>query len=115
MSYHSKLAMLFALALSAAPFAASAHPAILDSGLSSQAATPAVKVGCYYGECEEEIYIRRRRCWHDCDYGGGDWRWRRCGPYGGCDHSRYYSHYRWGSYQRYWRPRWCCGGSGWED
>ncbi len=104
MSYHSKLAMLFVLALFAAPFTASAHPAIPGSGLISQAAVPAVKVGCYYEECEE-VYIRRRRCWRYCDCGGG------CGYY----HRRYYSHYRWGSYHRYWRRRRCCGGSGWGD
>jgi hypothetical protein len=114
MSHALKLAMLFALVLFAAPFTASAHPALLGGGLASKAATPIVKAGCYYGECEEHVYIRRH-CWRGCDdYDGGYWRRRDCG-YGGCYHSRYYSHYRRGSYQRYWRPNWCCGHSGWGD
>ena len=114
MSHALKMAMLFALVLFAAPFTASAHPALLGGGLASKASTPIVKAGCYYGECEEHVYIRRH-CWRDCDdYYGGYRREHPCG-YGGCGHSRYYSHYRWGSYQRYWRPYWCCGHSGWGD
>lgn len=111
MRHGSKVAMLFALALSAAPFAVSAHPAILANGLAGQAAAPIVKAGCYYGECDEEVYIRRR-CWYS---GCGDWRPRRSGYNDDYYHSRYYSHYRRGSYHRYWRPYWCCGSSGWGD
>jgi hypothetical protein len=114
MMHRLKLALLSAIALAAAPFAASAHPAVPAGGMDAKAAAPIVRVGCYYRDCEEEIIIRRR-----CDYYGcrdrDDWRPRGCGP-DGCYHSRYWSHYRQGSYHRYWRPWWCCGDrSGWGD
>jgi len=111
MSNGSKLAMLFALALSAASTTAvNAHPAILGNGPGGQAAAPIVKVDCYKEGCE----YRRWHCWRRCDDCCEDyWRPRPCGPDGGCYHSRYYSHYRWGSYHRYWRRYW--DRPGWED
>ena len=113
MKHNLKLALLSALALAAAPFVASAHPAIPSGGLADKVAAPIVKAGCYYEGCEEEVYIRRR-CWH---YGCGGYRdYDRDGYPGYGWHGRYRSHYRWGSYHRYWRPRWCCGDdSGWGD
>ncbi|MGO9483240.1 MAG: hypothetical protein ACLPX9_01470 [Rhodomicrobium sp.] len=112
MSHASKLAMLIAFALSAGPNAASAHPAILGSAPGTQAAAPIVKAGCYYEGCD----YPRWHCWRPrCGDGyEGYRRPRYYGPEGDYYHSRYYSHYRWGSYHRYWRP-WCCGYSGWGD
>ncbi len=115
MRHGLKLAMLSAIALSAASYAASAHPAVLESAIAGQTPAPIVKAGCYYGECEEHLY--RRRCWHCYERGyerGYDRGYDR-GFDRGFDHSRYYSHYRWGSYQRWWRPWYCCGSSGWGD
>lgn len=106
----SKLTLLFALVLSIGPYAASAHPAILGNAAGSQAAAPVVKVHYYNEGCEEYVVIRRH-CWRHC-YADDCWL-PRCHPEWGY-HSRYYSHHRWGSYRRYWRPR-CCGGSGWDD
>ena len=64
MSNGSKLAMLFALALSAASTTAvNAHPAILGNGPGGQAAAPIVKVDCYEEGCE----YRRWHCWRRCD------------------------------------------------
>lgn len=106
--------MLFALALFAVPNAAGAYPAILGTP-GDEAAAPIVKAGCYYEGCDEQIYIRRH-CWRYCGDGDEGFyrRPRYYGPEDGYDHSRYYSHYRWGSYHRYWRP-WCCENSGWGD
>ncbi len=118
MSHASKLAMLFAFALSAGPNAASAHPAILGSAPGTQAAAPIVKAGCYYEGCDyPRWHCWRPRCGYGYGYGNGYegyGRPRYYGPEGDYYHSRYYSHYRWGSYHRYWRP-WCCGYSGWGD
>jgi hypothetical protein len=109
MNHGSKLAMLFALALSAGPNAASAHPAILGSGPGGQAAAPIVKAGCH----DEDCWRPRPHCWRprcdDCCEG----YWRPRHDWDGDNyHSRYYSHYRWGSYRRYWRP-W--DNPGWGD
>ncbi len=108
MKYGFKAGVLFALALSAVPIAANAYP--VSAQAPQRAAAPVVKAGCCDG-CERPgcNYWRPR-------YSDYDWRprygygWGGEGLYNG--HSRYHSHYRWGSYRRYWRPY---EGSGWDD
>ncbi|MGO9808936.1 MAG: hypothetical protein ACLPKH_19770 [Rhodomicrobium sp.] len=115
MKYCFKAGLLFTLSLSLAPLAANAYPVSLQAPQRARTAAPIVKT--------------------DFDYGGGwhprsgywrpryfiyEWRPRRnYGGWGGdYGHSRYYSHYRWGSYHRFCdpceRPR-PCDGCGWDD
>ncbi len=114
MKYGFKAGLLFALALSPAPIAANAYPVSALAPLSGHTTVPIVKAGCCNSCCDG--------CERPgCDYWRprySDYYWRPRYGYGwggeGPDygHSRYYSHYRWGSYRRYWRPY---EGSGWGD
>jgi hypothetical protein len=106
--------LCFALALGIAPTAGNSHP--LNAQIPVAASSQFEKV-CWGDDCWRDRW-RSRHQWesheswtyhrwvtHDA------WRsgWRRYHDWddGGYDHSRYYSHYRWGSYHRL-----CCGG-GW--
>ena len=98
MSNALRAGLLFALANFLVPAAVSAFPMTGQREGIAQAAI--TKAGCYDSDCcgcccPRWGYGRRRYY--------GYWRPRYYDP-DGYYHSRYYSHYRWGSYHRLWRP-----------
>jgi len=108
MSYGFRAGLLFAFLVSAAPVAVHAYPAAGPGAQTANAQTPIVRAGCYYDDC----WYPRRDYWRPRYY--GYWRPRFSGWEGDPGyyvHSRYWSHYRWGSYHRLWRP---CDPCGWD-